>query len=61
MAKTSRARSLYRCAECGHTCAKWLGRCPECGSWGGIDPVAQAAAPSPGLQPAAPARPAVPI
>src|SRR5690625_854218 len=61
MAKTSRPRSLYRCSECGNTCTKWLGRCPECGSWGGIDPVAEAAAPSNGLRPAVPARPAVPI
>ncbi|WP_046316138.1 DNA repair protein RadA [Mycobacterium sp. UM_Kg1] len=57
----AKARSLYRCSECGNTTAKWLGRCPECGSWGGIDPVAEAAAPAGGLRPAAPARPAVPI
>ncbi len=57
----AKARSLYRCSECGNTCAKWLGRCPECGSWGGIDPVAETTAPSNGLRPAAPARPAVPI
>ncbi|WP_041318969.1 DNA repair protein RadA [Mycolicibacter sinensis] len=61
MARTSKARSLYRCSECGNTCAKWLGRCPECGSWGGIDPVAESTAPPNGLRPAAPARPAVPI
>nr|WP_170306217.1 DNA repair protein RadA [Mycolicibacter kumamotonensis] len=52
---------MYRCSECGNTCAKWLGRCPECGSWGGIDPVAESVAPSNGLPPATPARPAVPI
>jgi len=23
----------YVCAECGHIETKWLGRCPECGSW----------------------------
>lgn len=23
----------YVCSECGHTSAKWLGNCPECGSW----------------------------
>lgn len=57
----AKARSLYRCSECGNTTAKWVGRCPECGSWGGIDPVAEVAAPSNGLRPATPARPAVPI
>ncbi|MEB3030468.1 DNA repair protein RadA [[Mycobacterium] nativiensis] len=57
----AKARSLYRCSECGNTTAKWVGRCPECGSWGGIDPVSEAAVPAGGLRPAAPARPAVPI
>ncbi|MEO6794058.1 MAG: DNA repair protein RadA, partial [Mycobacterium sp.] len=57
----AKARSLYRCSDCGNTTAKWLGRCPECGSWGGIDPAALAAAPSSGIRAAAPARPAVPI
>ena len=23
----------YKCSECGFTQPKWLGRCPECGSW----------------------------
>ncbi|CAJ1504679.1 DNA repair protein RadA [[Mycobacterium] kokjensenii] len=57
----AKARSLYRCSECGNTTAKWVGRCPECGSWGGIDPVAEAAPAAGGLRPATPARPAVPI
>mgnify|MGYP001163403133 FL=1 len=25
--------TVYRCANCGHTEPKWLGRCPECGQW----------------------------
>ena len=61
MAKTSKARALYRCSQCGHTCAKWLGRCPECGDWGGIEPVAEPAVAAGGLRAAAPSRPAVPI
>lgn len=61
VARTSKARPLYRCSECGNTLAKWVGRCPECGSWAGMDPVAESAAPPNGLRPAAPARPAVPI
>ena len=23
----------YVCSQCGHVEKKWLGRCPECGSW----------------------------
>src|SRR6056297_1902570 len=26
-------RDYFVCNECGHEEAKWLGRCPECGSW----------------------------
>ncbi|MBM4724016.1 hypothetical protein GS439_17055 [Rhodococcus hoagii] len=22
------------CSSCQHTVAKWVGRCPECGTWG---------------------------
>lgn len=31
MAKESLIK--YVCAECGHEETKWMGRCPECGSW----------------------------
>src|SRR5919202_1064026 len=24
----------HACSECGYATGKWLGRCPECGSWG---------------------------
>src|SRR6201999_3852099 len=27
----------YRCSECQHLMAKWVGRCPECGTWGTVD------------------------
>ena len=38
MAKAgSRPRSQYRCSECHHVTAKWVGRCPECGTWGTVD------------------------
>lgn len=33
------ARSQYRCSECRHTTAKWVGRCLECGTWGTVDEV----------------------
>ncbi|MDJ0393411.1 DNA repair protein RadA [Rhodococcus sp. G-MC3] len=36
MAKT---KSNYRCSACMHTVAKWVGRCPECSSWGSMDEV----------------------
>ena len=29
----ARARSVYRCAECGHDHPKWAGRCEACGEW----------------------------
>ncbi|WP_068155707.1 DNA repair protein RadA [Rhodococcus phenolicus] len=37
MAKT---KSIYRCSDCAHTVAKWVGRCPECGTWGSMDETA---------------------
>ncbi|HWM60484.1 MAG TPA: DNA repair protein RadA [Pseudonocardia sp.] len=41
---TSRAiRSGYRCTECGHQAAQWVGRCPSCQAWGSLE----AAAPVP--------------
>ncbi|MBY6678605.1 DNA repair protein RadA [Rhodococcus sp. BP-332] len=36
MAKT---RTSYRCSACQHTVAKWVGRCPECETWGSMDEV----------------------
>ncbi len=32
-------RSQYRCSECSHLTAKWVGRCLECGTWGTVDEV----------------------
>jgi DNA repair protein RadA/Sms len=31
------AHPRYRCGECGHTEAKWVGRCPECQAWGTLE------------------------
>ena len=28
-----KAKTIYRCQECGYESGKWLGRCPECQSW----------------------------
>ncbi len=38
----ARVRSVYRCTECGHEHAKWVGRCEGCGAWNAVaeEPVA---------------------
>lgn len=38
MAKKQRA--IHTCSECGYSSPKWLGRCPECGSWGTLEEAA---------------------
>ncbi|MFT4188599.1 MAG: DNA repair protein RadA, partial [Aeromicrobium sp.] len=35
--KTKASRPTYRCAECGWTTSKWVGRCGECQAWGTVD------------------------
>ncbi|MGO4202324.1 DNA repair protein RadA [Rhodococcus sp. TAF43] len=46
----AKAKSSFRCSSCQHTVAKWVGRCPECGTWGSMDeaPVLAAVASRPG-------------
>lgn len=29
----AKSRIQYVCSDCGHTSAKWLGNCPNCGNW----------------------------
>ncbi|KUH80034.1 MULTISPECIES: DNA repair protein RadA [unclassified Mycobacterium] len=57
------ARSQYRCSECHHITLKWVGRCPECGTWGTVDEVAvlSAVAGAGARRSVAPSSPAVPI
>jgi DNA repair protein RadA/Sms len=31
-----KSRSVYRCTECGHEHAKWVGRCEGCGAWNAV-------------------------
>ena len=59
----AKARSQYRCSDCHHVTAKWVGRCPDCGTWGTVDEVAVLAAVngSPPRRAVAPTSPAVPI
>jgi DNA repair protein RadA/Sms len=29
----TKSPSIFECQSCGYSSAKWLGRCPDCGSW----------------------------
>jgi DNA repair protein RadA/Sms len=29
----SRVKTFYQCQSCGYASPKWLGKCPDCGSW----------------------------
>ena len=59
MAKT---RTRYRCSECQHVTAKWVGRCPDCGTWGTVNEVAAPTALAGKAQRSVvPASPAVPM
>ena len=29
----AKERSVFECSSCGHTEPKWLGKCPDCGTW----------------------------
>jgi DNA repair protein RadA/Sms len=33
----AKQKTVYRCDSCGHEEPKWLGRCPECGSWNSME------------------------
>jgi len=55
------ARSQYRCSECRHVTAKWVGRCLECGTWGTVDEVPVLSAVAGRRSGLAMASPAVPI
>ncbi|MGU3432864.1 DNA repair protein RadA [Actinomycetes bacterium M1A6_2h] len=35
----AKARTSFRCSSCQHTVSKWVGRCPECNTWGSMDEV----------------------
>ena len=62
MAKKS--RPIHTCSECGYVSPKWLGRCPDCGSWGTMEekaPVMAGASASGGHASVAPASPVQPI
>jgi DNA repair protein RadA/Sms len=57
----SRAKSVYRCTECGHEHPKWVGRCEACAAWNSVaeEPVLVRAAVRGGLKRAGRAQPLV--
>ncbi|WP_342318400.1 DNA repair protein RadA [Corynebacterium mayonis] len=61
-------RSSHTCSECGYSSPKWLGRCPDCGSWGTLHEqsplvaaTGNAAGATTSLQALIPSQPATPI
>lgn len=56
-------RPIHTCTECNYVSPKWLGRCPECGSWGTFQestpasPAAATTSAPQGLTPSSPAQP----
>lgn len=55
-----KTKTLYSCQKCGYQSAKWLGRCPDCGSWNTLEEEVQSASRPSGLLPLA-AAPPLPI
>jgi DNA repair protein RadA/Sms len=58
---SSKVRTVFRCAECGASAAKWAGRCTTCGAWNTmaeeIDSPPSARFDRPVLAPTSPATP----
>jgi DNA repair protein RadA/Sms len=58
----AKTRPQYRCSECRHLTAKWVGRCLGCGTWGTVEEVTVLQAANGSLRcSAAPSCPAVSI
>ncbi|MFC5993738.1 DNA repair protein RadA [Pseudonocardia hispaniensis] len=55
------ARTGYRCAECGHQVAQWVGRCPSCQAWGTLEEQVTPATRAKRVAAGAPSTPARPI
>ena len=45
---TARARTVWRCQQCGAAAPRWLGRCNECGEYGSLVEELEEQAPAPG-------------
>ncbi len=54
-----RQKTLYACAECGHSSPKWLGQCPSCHRWNTLheEVVAEPRGPARGPSPAGGGKP----
>lgn len=59
--KNRNARPGFRCTECGHEVAKWVGRCPGCQEWNTVEEAAAARPELSKVSAAAPSSPARPI
>ncbi len=35
--KSIKSITTYKCSECGYSQPRWLGRCPQCGSWNTLE------------------------
>ena len=46
----AKAKTVYQCSECGYECAKWMGKCPGCGSWNTITEVVEVPSSRPASQ-----------
>lgn len=33
-------RTVFKCCNCGYEASKWVGRCPDCGSWNTLEEIA---------------------
>ena len=33
----AKSKSFYVCSECGYKVSKWIGKCPECDTWGSFE------------------------
>src|SRR5262245_28042412 len=40
----AKAKSVYRCSDCGFESAKWAGQCPDCSAWNTLVEETRAAA-----------------
>ena len=42
----AKTRTVYICDECAYECARWQGKCPECGGWNTLSEILQAPQPA---------------
>jgi DNA repair protein RadA/Sms len=49
-------KTLFICQACGHQVGKWLGRCPQCGTWNSLAEEVVGPRPGPGEVPLPPRR-----